>query len=194
MKQETSFRRNWKVSLPSPPPASLTNGQITARVPQTSDIETLTGYGANKALLAGLWVGWPNEDEHIADWAKRSVTEWQLGWTREGSDLGPALIIDGPSQFLGIVHLFPKSESLIELLYGVLPTSRNQGIASQAVKLVSDWILDARVFEEVELRISAKNLPSQRVAIKSGFNFIEQYKLLITGTGETAIDCLYTKN
>jgi len=138
--------------------------------------------------LEGLWVGWPTENIDLEVWAQNCIEDWQKGWTRAGSDLGPALIVDEYKPFVGIIHMMPHSNATVELLYGVLPDARGRHIASRAVRLVSDWALSDRMYQRVELRIDEDNLASQHVAENAGFQFIERFETFVTGTGQTHID------
>jgi hypothetical protein len=95
MRREISSRRNWKVSVHPGPSAPSSDGKVTIRVPCETDSDLLAAYGADENLLAGLWVGLPSGAVAPEDWARHCVGEWLMGWTKEGSDLGPALIVDG---------------------------------------------------------------------------------------------------
>ena len=49
------------------------------------------------------------------------------------------------------------------------PEYRRRGYATRAVMLVTRWLLDDGLADEVELRIDPDNVASQRVAAAAGF-------------------------
>jgi RimJ/RimL family protein N-acetyltransferase len=53
--------------------------------------------------------------------------------------------------------------------YIVAPRARGRGIAARALRLLTDWALAELDLERVELRITADNVPSIRVAERAGF-------------------------
>jgi RimJ/RimL family protein N-acetyltransferase len=55
--------------------------------------------------------------------------------------------------------------------YWTMPTRRGQDVASSAVEALTHWAFDGVGFHRLELTRSVHNLPSCRVAIKTGFDF-----------------------
>ena len=55
--------------------------------------------------------------------------------------------------------------------YWTMPTRRGQDVASSAVEALTHWAFDDVGFHRLELTHSVHNLPSCRVAIKTGFDF-----------------------
>ena len=171
----------------------LSDGGVIVRLPTVEDIPLLTQYGNDDKLLQDQWVGTPSLGVDTERWASRCVDEWRKGWTKQGSDLGPALIVDERQPFVGVIHCIAHATGTLELLYGVLPTARQRGIASRAVRLVSDWALATGFWCRIELRIGATHHISQRVAENAGFKFEEKFETFVTGTGQTYVDWLYLK-
>jgi RimJ/RimL family protein N-acetyltransferase len=101
---------------------------------------------------------------------------------------------DERAPFVGIVQLHPRSDTTLELLYGVAPKARGRGIATAALTLVSSWALEELRCERVELRIDEGHRESQRVAEKAGFRFAEKIETFVTGTGSTHIDLLFCRS
>jgi RimJ/RimL family protein N-acetyltransferase len=56
-----------------------------------------------------------------------------------------------------------------EIGYVVAREARGQGIAQRALRLVTDWALDAAGLERVELHIAPENVPSIRAAECCGY-------------------------
>ena len=57
-----------------------------------------------------------------------------------------------------------------EVAYWTMPTRRGQDVASSAVEALTHWAFDDVGFHRLELTHSVHNLPSCRVAIKTGFD------------------------
>jgi ribosomal-protein-alanine N-acetyltransferase len=56
-----------------------------------------------------------------------------------------------------------------EVGYWLAPEARGAGHATRAVRLVSRWAFQSLGLERIDLLVAAGNLPSQRVAERSGF-------------------------
>ena len=59
-------------------------------------------------------------------------------------------------------------EGQAELGYVVAPAARGRGVATAALRLLTDWGFD-RGLMRLELLISVENVPSKRVAAKCGY-------------------------
>ncbi|MFD3851547.1 GNAT family N-acetyltransferase [Streptomyces microflavus] len=55
-----------------------------------------------------------------------------------------------------------------EIGYWVAPGARGDGIATEAVRRVAEWLFTERSFERLELRAAEGNTASRRVAVKAG--------------------------
>jgi ribosomal-protein-alanine N-acetyltransferase len=60
-------------------------------------------------------------------------------------------------------------EGTAEVGYWVKREARGRGVASRALRLVSDWTLRELGFGRLQLRADERNVPSQRVAVNVGF-------------------------
>jgi RimJ/RimL family protein N-acetyltransferase len=98
-------------------------------------------------------------------WIKR----YEEGWD-DGSRAGFAIRArdGGFLGFAAFVELdLERQEG--ELGYMVAPAARGRGIAPRAVALLTRWGFDELGLIRLELRIDAQNLPSERVAERSGY-------------------------
>jgi RimJ/RimL family protein N-acetyltransferase len=78
---------------------------------------------------------------------------------------------EGSAGFLGLA-LAPRidrDEKTAELGYVVAPAARGRGVASQALRLLTDWAFNDLRLERAELLISVDNDASKRVATRCGY-------------------------
>jgi RimJ/RimL family protein N-acetyltransferase len=88
---------------------------------------------------------------------------------RDGSRECFALVEDGV--FLGLAMASPidREARTAELGYVVAPESRGRGVASEALRRLTDWAFAELDALRLELHISAGNEASQRVAARCGY-------------------------
>jgi ribosomal-protein-alanine N-acetyltransferase len=78
----------------------------------------------------------------------------------------------GSAGFLGL----PDAEGTVEIGYGVHPGYRNRGYATEAVRALVAWALDQKEVVRVTARCDPTNVPSMRVAAKTGMRRAGQRK------------------
>ncbi len=85
--------------------------------------------------------------------------------TREGF-----AIVDEDGAFLGLAAAIRVAADAgeVELGYIVAPEARGRGVATEALRLLTEWAL-ARGFQRLELRMSSDNERSIRVAERCGY-------------------------
>jgi ribosomal-protein-alanine N-acetyltransferase len=82
------------------------------------------------------------------------------------------LIVDQDDAILGIIWHFKSVPyfNAREIGYTVLAHSqRNRGIATRAVRLLSQYLFNTLLINRLEIRMNTANLASEKVAIKCGF-------------------------
>lgn len=87
--------------------------------------------------------------------------------TREGF-----AILDGDGMFLGLA-LAPsidRTARTVELGYIVAPAGRGRGVATEALRRLTEWAFDELEARRSELFISVENEASKRVAERSGYS------------------------
>jgi RimJ/RimL family protein N-acetyltransferase len=161
------------------------------RLPVAHDAEALVIFGDDPDVAETIWIPIPTPCSRKQ--AAEGLAEFERGWHEE-SRFGPTLVIaDGTSDVMvGVVFLRMREHASIELSYGVAAGSRNRGIATAALVLVSRWCLDELRVGLVELRIGADNRASQRVAAKAGFAYEGIVQSQVAATGHTYDDFRYT--
>jgi RimJ/RimL family protein N-acetyltransferase len=100
-----------------------------------------------------------------AEWAARYVEGWQDG-SRAGFQIRA---LDGT--FLGIAMFVRVDDEALEgeIGYAVGIEARGRGVATEAVRLLTDWGFAELGLERIELRIDVANGASDRVAEHCGY-------------------------
>ncbi len=98
-------------------------------------------------------------------WVRRYVDGWAAG------DRAGFAIVSEDGEFLGMAGLvaLDLDANEGEIGYMVAPAARGRGVAGRALRLVTDWALDALRLARVELRIDVENESSLRVAERAGY-------------------------
>jgi RimJ/RimL family protein N-acetyltransferase len=99
------------------------------------------------------------------EWLAR-YEEGRADGTREGF-----AIVDGDGAFLGLALAFAIDHEgrELELGYVVAPPARGRGVASEALRLLTEWAARELDPLRIELQISADNSASKRVAERAGY-------------------------
>ena len=104
----------------------------------------------------------------------RFVQTWLAGYEdgrREGTREAFAIVDEGDGEFLGIA-VAPQIDRIArtaELGYVVAPGARGRGVASEALRLMTEWAFGVLGMERLELLISVENEASKRVAARCGY-------------------------
>jgi RimJ/RimL family protein N-acetyltransferase len=102
--------------------------------------------------------------------AERWLGLYEQGW-EEGTRAGYA-VLDGDGTFLGFAGIVDLDLAARqgEIGYTVTREARGRGVATRALRLVTDWALDGLGLERVELHIDPENEASLRVAERCGYH------------------------
>jgi RimJ/RimL family protein N-acetyltransferase len=99
-------------------------------------------------------------------WLER-YEEGRRAGTREGfAIVDPA---DESVVGLALAARIDREAQTVELGYVVSPTARGRGVATEALRLLSDWAFRELDALRLELLISDDNVASQRVAARCGY-------------------------
>ena len=122
-----------------------------------------------------------NDPEAMGEYVNFEARSWDgfQAWVREASRPPSSLVFflivknhDDKSAIGSVVHFVPSplSKSCLEIGYGIDDLSlRGKGYASEAVKLLIDYLFSTRPLERIQATIIVENLPSQQVVEKLGF-------------------------
>ncbi|MGO8882146.1 MAG: GNAT family N-acetyltransferase [Streptosporangiaceae bacterium] len=179
-------------SLP-PPLGQLTDGVVTLRVPSIADVDDIVGYAEQEDGLNGAWLPslYAGASRERCFWM---VADWLAGWAGEGSCNGPALVMtaDQSPALVGHVGFVVRNTGAVELVHGVAPAWRGQGLATRAVWLAAEWLLHERGIAVVELRMGQDRIACQRVAVKAGFSLAGTVSSVVEATGKALEHLRYT--
>ncbi|GIG92864.1 GNAT family N-acetyltransferase [Plantactinospora endophytica] len=105
-------------------------------------------------------------DAEARDW----TAQWPARWAAE-SDASWAVVEPSSDRPLGQVGLrdIRFDQASAEVSYWVLPAARGDGLAGRAVRLLQAWAFDRLGLHRLDLRHSAVNSASCRVAGKLGY-------------------------
>ena len=90
------------------------------------------------------------------------------------ADSGKLLIVDAEDRLLGNIGFFKPAHYMdaLELGYQIFDTAqRGRGVTTEAVRLLVDWLFGVKKIGRLQLGIVPENVPSRRVAEKSGFQY-----------------------
>lgn len=116
-------------------------------------------------IVANTRVPEPVPSGFATTWIAR-YEEGRRDGTREGFALEDD---DGTFLGLGVVPRIDGEEKTAELGYVVVPEARGRGIATAALRLLTDFAFQELGMERLELMIAVHNEPSKVVAERAGY-------------------------
>jgi RimJ/RimL family protein N-acetyltransferase len=156
------------VNVAPPPSPPLSDGVVTLRPWTARDVPAITAACADDEIAR--WLDQIPQPYTELD-ARAYVTMVRQGW-RDGSQYVSAIVDAEMGEVLGSIGvraLTVLDEGTAEVGYWVKREARGRGVASRALRLVSDWTLRELGFGRLQLRADERNVPSQRVAVNVGF-------------------------
>jgi ribosomal-protein-alanine N-acetyltransferase len=141
----------------------------------TEDLLRLTTEGDTAALAAELRV------QVSPEWADILPARENLKAVREEPAVQPwlsrAIVLREAGAVVGEVgfHNPPDELAVVELGYEVLPAFRRRGIATEAIRALTDWAFDTGEASTVYATIAHDNTASIRLVRSLGFRFQEDY-------------------
>lgn len=147
------------------PSRVLTRGAITLRPLRDTDAPHITVAGNDPETQKWL----PLPTPYTLDDAKQFITEIAPATLKAGA--GIVFAIEHENEFVGCIDV-KRAERLngnCEIGYWTMPEHRGRGFMSQALAVLSKWVLLEQGFARVEVKVAVENRSSQRVAEKAGF-------------------------
>jgi ribosomal-protein-alanine N-acetyltransferase len=98
------------------------------------------------------------------------VEKWLAAF--DGDDRYAFAIVDAEERFLGyaVTGRVDRKDLEVELGYAVTPAARGRGVATDALRQLTEWAFDQGM-QRVTALISPDNAASSRVALKAGYTF-----------------------
>lgn len=151
--------------MPSPREQRTDDDEIRLEPLGAEHLEGLATLGRDPEVQRFTYVPSP--------WVEGFERRWLEGYERardDGTRVGFA-IVDRGGRFLGLAALVTvdREGREAEAGYIVSPEARGRGVAARALRLLAEWALAELGLERVELRITAENAASIRVAERCGF-------------------------
>jgi [ribosomal protein S5]-alanine N-acetyltransferase len=143
--------------VPDPP---LSDGLVTLRPPDEGDLAAID-LGIHDADVV-RWFGQPDSS------AMEVLLLNRKRWA-EGSPTFSICELDGICVGHVWVNVNGVDTTIGYVGYWLLPSARGRGIATRAVRLLSDWAVHSLGITHLRLLTEPNNEQSQRVAERSGF-------------------------
>jgi len=136
------------------------------RPPTRRDVDAVTVACQDPDIARYTRIPSPYERAHAEGWVAHAAEAWTAGTeaafvvvdTRRGDLVGS----------VGVMRLDDERQ-VAEIGYWVAKEARRGGIATRAVHLASRWAVQDLGVGRLELMTHVENVPSQRVAVATGF-------------------------
>lgn len=121
-------------------------------------------------------------DEQVFRWTteRRALTVQETAYaiqqTNDDDTVFAFAIADSQSnKLLGniVVVRDQTKPQTVEVMYWLAPQGRGRGVATEALQLVVAWAFSALNVDRILLQTHVDNIPSQRVAVRAGFQQME---------------------
>jgi RimJ/RimL family protein N-acetyltransferase len=139
----------------------LTDGVITLRPPREEDVDAIYAACQDPEIQAWTSVPSPYRRADAVDYVERIA---------HAPNTAAFLAFEGDELLgsFGVMEI-DRERGYAEIGYWVAAPARGRGVATRAVTLLRDWAAAELGAELIELIIHKGNLPSQRVAERTGF-------------------------
>jgi RimJ/RimL family protein N-acetyltransferase/8-oxo-dGTP pyrophosphatase MutT (NUDIX family) len=146
----------------SEPQPTLTDGVVMLRPWRDEDVEpAVAGHDEEMARWFGRPVSGPTYEQHRA-----AIEQWRAAYADGRSVVSFAVEHDG--QLVGSVEVRNVGNDTGALSWTLYAGHRGYGYATRAVRLLTDYAIDALHMRRVQAEVDAANERSLRVATRSG--------------------------
>jgi RimJ/RimL family protein N-acetyltransferase/8-oxo-dGTP pyrophosphatase MutT (NUDIX family) len=144
------------------PQPELTDGVVTLRPWRDEDVEAaVAGHDEEMAR----WFGWP-VDAVSAERHRAAVERWRQGYAEARALVG--FVVEHDGELVGSVEVRDLGNRVGALSWTLYAGHRGHGYATRAVRLLTDYAIDALGMRRVEAEVDAANERSLRVATRAG--------------------------
>jgi RimJ/RimL family protein N-acetyltransferase len=156
---------------PNPPHrdlARLDDGVVTVRPHRPDDVEPFLKAVRESLDEIGAWMEWVHPGYSLADaaeWIEAQDRLWAEGWR-----MGFAFVDSGSGRLLGAggLNRFDPTHRWANLGYWVRTSAAGAGVATRAVRLISQFGFEIVGLRRIEIAADVDNAASRRVAEKAG--------------------------
>ncbi|MGV8039064.1 MAG: GNAT family N-acetyltransferase [Thermoanaerobaculaceae bacterium] len=141
---------------------------LLLRSPTPEDAQALLDAVRESAAEVGRWMDWCRPDYSLED-----AASWIRGQA-EGRERGTAfefLVVDQADRIKGVCGVNGANAlqaGMANLGYWVRTSETGRGVATQAVRMLANWVFDNTELQRLEIVVAVGNATSQRVAEKAG--------------------------
>ncbi|SNR57138.1 GNAT family N-acetyltransferase [Blastococcus mobilis] len=143
---------------------TLTGRRVCLRPWRTDDADAVFAACQDPEIQRWTQVPVPYAAEHAREFVGAVAPRT---WTDGGALFAVELLDGGP--LVGSMGLSPPRDGVGEAGYWTAPGQRGRGLTGEALRVLSDWALDAVGVHRVELLVDPANTGSRRVAESAGF-------------------------
>lgn len=147
-----------------PPDPPLTSPRLSLRQFRTHDAEAIARSCRDPEI--GRFTMMPDAMNEVQarDWIEQGLAWWPMGIARFAVTVPPS------DECVGQIGVqFDFNARRAEAFYWLDPQARRNGLATEALALVTQWVFDDFDIERVQLVTFVENDASQRVAERCGF-------------------------
>jgi RimJ/RimL family protein N-acetyltransferase len=148
------------------PVEGLSDGVVRLRLMAESDLPAVVAACQDPEIPR-----WTRVPEPYGESDARSWFEQEAEQRVRGEQLGLLIVDPGNERLLGAVGIVrvDSQEGRCELGYWMARDSRERGLATRAVRLLSGWAFENLSVDRIEIHAEPENAASRRVAERAGF-------------------------
>ena len=147
---------------------------LVIRLLKKSDVEDIFRLSQESSLAK--WI--PDQVYRSINEAEEVITFLTSLYSKPISPVTRPFVIGvelkGNKELIGHVGLSPL-EGKVEVGYAISENYVNQGLATQAVSAVSNWVLTSSELKEIFGVVACENIGSSRVLEKSGYKLVKEH-------------------
>src|SRR5919201_4056876 len=144
----------------------LSDGALVLRPWRLDDVPRVTEACGDREISRWTRVPFPYTEEHARSWIEQTIRDW------DDRKHAAFAVTDAESgELVGAIGLRLHEDYALQasIGYWVAREARRRGVATGAVRLVSQWALRELALPRVQLVTDPENVPSQIVAERAGF-------------------------
>jgi RimJ/RimL family protein N-acetyltransferase len=153
------------VTAPIAPPSLLDDGRAGLRPWREGDVSAILAMSRDPATIRFTNVPDPYDEDSVRIWLALQPARLRAG------DGAAFAVVELPSeQALGAIGVrVLHGRGIAEIGYHMSPEARGRGLATEALRLLSDWSFQTLPVARLQLTTHVDNPASQRVAEKAGY-------------------------